>query len=324
MQLTKRTGIAFILGLILILGACNTNSETESATEGEADSEISETKVFELNGNEVEIPAKPERIVTDIYAGEFFSVGANVVGAGSWSFGNPLLEDQLAEVTDIGDPVNLETVLAAEPDLIVVMSDENVEELEAIAPTVVIPYNTTTTTEDTVTMFGEIAGRDQEAEEFIADFEEKAAQGRKELEGVIEEGATVGLYEMTDKGAFWVFGDAGGRGGQALYNALGLDAPKTIQSDIIETGEVKELSMEVVPDYAADYMFITDYNPEGTSDSLDQFTDSSIWIDLDAVANNRVFVNDFDTFYPYNPISVSHQIDLFVEMIKERAAENGE
>ncbi|WYP26338.1 iron-hydroxamate ABC transporter substrate-binding protein [Alkalihalobacillus sp. FSL W8-0930] len=324
MQWNKRTSLAFILGLTLILGACNANSETETTTEGNTDSENTETKVFELNGSEVDIPTNPERIVTDIYAGEFFSVGANVVGAGSWSFGNPLLEEQLADVTDIGDPVNLETVLAAEPDLIVVMSDENLDELEAIAPTVVIPYNTTTTTQDTVALFGEIAGREQEAEQFISDFEEKAAQGRQELEGVIEDGATVGLYEMTDKGAFWVFGDAGGRGGQALYNALGLEAPETIQSDIIETGEVKELSMEVVPDYAADYIFITDYNPEGTSNSLDQFTESAIWNDLDAVKNNRVFVNDFDTFYPYNPISVSHQIDLFVEMIKERATENGE
>lgn len=324
MQIHKRLGLTMMLGIILVLGACSDNSKTDSTPENEVESETSATKMFELNGIEVEIPTNPERIVTDIYAGEFFSVGANVVGAGSWSFGNPLLEDQLAEVTDIGDPVNLETVLEAEPDLIVVMSDENIDELSAIAPTVVIPYNTTTTTQDTVAMFGEIAGREEEAEEFIADFEEKAAQGRQELEGIIEEGATVGLYEMTDKGAFWVFGDAGGRGGQALYNALGLEAPETIQSDIIETGEVKELSMEVVPDYAADYMFITDYNPEGTSDSLDQFTDSAIWKDLDAVANNRVFVNDFDTFYPYNPISVSHQIDLFVEMIKERAADNGE
>ena len=312
------------LCMVLFVSACNTNSDTEDKSDGNNETAEAETKIFASESGDVEIPAKPERIVTDIYAGEFFSVGANVVGAGSWTFGNPILEEQLEDVTDIGDPVNLESVLESKPDLIVVMSDDQYEELSQIAPTIVIPYNTTTNIQDTVEMFGEIAGAEEEADSFIADFEEKAAQAREEINGVIDEGATVGIYEITDQGSFWVFGENGGRGGQALYNALELEAPASIKADIIETDEVKELSMEVVPEYAADYMFITDYNPDGTSDSLNQFTESSIWQDLEAVKNNRVFVNDFDTFYPYNPISVSHQIDLFVEMIKDRAEENGE
>ncbi|WP_438799850.1 iron-hydroxamate ABC transporter substrate-binding protein [Alkalicoccobacillus porphyridii] len=310
--------LGITLAALLFVSACNSNSEN---TQGD---EQAETKTFQSVSGDVEIPAKSERIVTDIYAGEFLSVGANVVGAGSWIFGNPTLKEQLSEVTDIGDPVNVESVLELDPDLIVVMSDEHYEELSQIAPTIVIPYNTTTNIQDTVEMFGELAGAQEQAANFIQDFEEKAAQAKEEISGVIAKDATVGIYEITDTGSFWVFTDNGGRGGQALYNALDLDAPEIIQSEIIDTGEVKELSLEVVPDFAADYMFITDYNPDGTSDSLDTMESSAIWQDLDAVQNNRVFINDFDTFYPYDPISVSHQIDLFVKMIQERSEENGE
>lgn len=60
-----------------------------------------------------------------------------------------------------------------------------------------------------------------------------------------------------------MFNDNGGRGGQAVYNALGLKAPEKIEQDVIKKGEMKQLSQEVIPEYAADYMFITDYNPKG-------------------------------------------------------------
>ncbi|RCK13089.1 hypothetical protein DT075_04565 [Bacillus licheniformis] len=62
-------------------------------------------------------------------------------------------------------------------------------------------------------------------------------------------------------------------------------------------------------------MFVTDYNPNGDSKTLDKLKQSSIWKNLDAVKNNRVFINDFDTFYPYDPISVSKQVDLITEML---------
>lgn len=119
-----------------------------------------------------------------------------------------------------------------------------------------------------------------------------------------------------------MFNDNGGRGGQAVYNALGLKAPEKIEQDVIKKGEMKQLSQEVIPEYAADYMFITDYNPKGESKTLDKLEHSSIWKNLDAVKHNRVFINDFDTFYPYDPISVSKQVDIITDMLIKRAEEN--
>src|SRR5699024_10614778 len=104
-----------------------------------------------------------------------------------------------------------------------------------------------------------------------------------------------------------------GRGGQALYNALQLKMP--YKNDNKE--QTLQLSMEVLPEYAADCMFLTTYDPENKGEALQDLKASSIWQGLDAMKNERIFYNDFDTFYRYDPIAVYEQIDLFVEMILE-------
>ncbi|MBG9914759.1 iron-hydroxamate ABC transporter substrate-binding protein [Bacillus sonorensis] len=313
--------IGFVMILCLFVSACSSSSESSGSSGNEKAAEAA-TRTYKSTRGNVKIPVKPKRIVTDFYAGELFSVGANVVGSGSWSFTNPFLKDQLKDVTDVGDPINVEKVMKLKPDLIVVMKDDNYDKLSKIAPTVVIPYNTAKNVQETVKMFGDIAGAKEQADKFLADFEKQSKAAQKKIAKVVDKNATFGVYENTDKGKFWVFNDNGGRGGQAVYNALGLKAPEKIVKDIFKTGEIKELSTEVIPEYAADYMFVTDYNPNGDSKTLDKLKQSSIWKNLDAVKNNRVFINDFNTFYPYDPISVSKQVDLITEMLVKREKEN--
>lgn len=112
----------------------------------------------------------------------------------------------------------------------------------------------------------------------------------------------------------WIFGDNAGRGGQALYNALQLKMPHKNNNE----EQTLQLSMEVLPEYAADYMFLTTYDPENKGEALENLKASSIWQGLNAMKNNRIYYNDFDTFYRYDPIAVYEQIDLFVDMIIER------
>ncbi|WP_016937433.1 iron-hydroxamate ABC transporter substrate-binding protein [Bacillus siamensis] len=311
--------IGLALLLVFALSACSGAKENSGSASGKGKTDM---RTYQSTKGKIDIPAHPKRIVTDFYAGELLSVDANVVGAGSWAFKNPFIQKQLKNTTDIGNPVNVEKVMQLKPDLIVLMKDDQYEKLSKIAPTIVIPFNTAKNTKDTVSLFGDIAGAKDKAKSFMADFNKKAEADQKRLKRVIGKDETVGLYETTDKGEIWIFNDNSGRGGQAVYNALGLKAPANIEKDIMKTGAMKQVSQEVIPQYAADYMFITDYNPNGESKTFERLKDSSVWKNLDAVKNNRVFINDYNTFYPYDPIAVSKQMDIITDMLIKRAEEN--
>lgn len=167
-------------------------------------------------------------------------------------------------------------------------------------------------------LFGDLVGEKEKAEAFIADFDKKAAEGREKIKGIVDENATVGLYELTNKGDLWVFGDNAGRGGQAVYNALKLKMPHPDTTK----NQTLQLSMETLPEYAADYMFLTFYDPEKNSEALKNLQNSAVWKAVPAAKNNQIFYNDFDTFYRYDPIAIKAQIDLFVDMIVKREQEN--
>ncbi|OBZ18861.1 iron(3+)-hydroxamate-binding protein yxeB [Bacillus sp. FJAT-27264] len=328
------SSVVLMMLFTIILTACGGTSNTASSPAPAATAEASapaaseqpaatdtpaaEFRDYETPKGTVKIPAKPKRIVTDFYGGELLSVGANVVGVEPSAFENPFLTDLLKNTTDVGYPINAEKTLELAPDLIVVMYDGNYDALSKIAPTIYVPYGTATNIYETVKLFGDIVGAPDKAEAFLADFDKKAAEGREKLKGIVKEDDTFGIYELTDKGELWIFGDNAGRGGQVLYNALKLKMPEKNKND----NQTLQLSMELLPEYAADYMFLTTYDPEKKGDKLKDLKDSPVWKGLPASKNNHLFYNDFDTYYRYDPIAITAQIDLFVDMIVARNVEN--
>ncbi|QOS79801.1 iron-hydroxamate ABC transporter substrate-binding protein [Paenibacillus sp. JNUCC31] len=299
-------------------GQTTENQESNGTDSVQNKSTESETRDYETDKGTITIPAHPKRIVTDYYGGEILSVGGDLVGVEPSAFDNPFIKEQLKDTSDVGYPVNVEKTLELQPDLIVVMYDDNYEELSKIAPTVHIPYGTATDIYKTVELFGDLIGQPEQAKTFIAEYEKKAAEGREKLKGIVDENTTVGLYELTDKGDLWTFGDNAGRGGQAVYNALKLKMPSKVSND----NQTAQLSLEVLPEYAADYMFMTVYDPEKKGEALKEFKQSNVWNGLDAVKNHRFFENDFDTFYRYDPIAITAQIDLFVDLITKSAEQS--
>jgi len=315
--------VVIVLTLSVLLTACGgtgTNAKDGAApppTDKQAPSAA--TRTFDTVKGAITIPAKPKRIVTDYYGGELLSVGANVVGVEPDAFANPFLKEQLKSAKDVGTPVNTEKTLELAPDLIVVMYDKNYEALSKIAPTLHIPYGTAKNIYETVRLFGDIVGDKDKAEQFIAAFDKKAAEGRQKLKGVIDENATFGLYELTNKGDLWIFRDNAGRGGQAVYNALKLKMPPKLAGNKDQT---VQLSLETLSEYSADYMFLTTYDPENKGEAIKQLKASAVWSGLKASQNNTLFYNDYNTYYRYDPIAVTAQIDLITDMLIARNEES--
>jgi iron complex transport system substrate-binding protein len=333
----KRKSLLFVSALILMLsvlvsacGGANNTTNSKTSTNAPAETEapapteapVAEYRSFDTTKGAVQIPVKPLRVVTDYYGGELLSVGANVVGVEPSAFDNPFIAEQLKDVADVGAPINVEKVLELKPDLIVVMYDESYESLSKIAPTLYLPYGTASDIYESVRLFGDIVGDKEKAEQFIIAYDQKAKEGREKLKGIVDENTTVGIFELTDKGEIWMFGENSGRSGQAVYNALGLKIPDSIKKQVDANGGFFQLSKEALPEYAADYMFMTVYDPEKKGEAIKQLTDLAVWKGLDAVKNNQYFENDFDTFYRYDPLAISGQVDLIVDMLIARADEN--
>lgn len=296
-----------------LLASCSNGEDSSSADNTDSEEE---TRTYETEKEEVSIPSDPETIVTDYYAGELLAVDADVSGSGPDAFSNPFLEDQLSGAEDAGAPLEPEQVLELDPDLIVVMYDDNYEQLSQIAPTVHIPYNPDTNVQEMLDTFGELTNNQAEAEEFKETIETTAAEAKNRLEGTIEQDDTFGLYELTNNNDLYVFGANGGRGGQAIYNALDLTPPEKFQDEVM--GEnAQEISMEVLEEYSADHMFMTTYDPEETGESKENIQESDVWANLDAVQNDQFYFLDYDTYYPYDPISINGQIDLIADTLAE-------
>ena len=315
MKNQKIKGLVFILGVLFVLTGCGSNtSDTEKAKEKEATG----THLFKAANGEIEVPNNPKRVVVRTYMGHVLALDVPVVGATEWDLASPFIDKKvLDKIKDVGVPMNAEEVLALEPDLIITDTEDEVASLEKIAPTVLLPYDTVRNINESVDLFGELLNRKTEAEAWKKSFKENADKERARLAEVnFPMDATVGLYELQDSKLF-VFGSNFGRGGQFLTTGLGLKQQDNIQK-VSDGDGWKELSLEALPDYAADFMFFTSYTANGTeSAELTALKANPIWKTIPAVEKNQVIELPFEKMYYYDPIAIQAQLKLITDKLIE-------
>lgn len=315
MKNQKIKGLVFILGVLFVLTGCGSNtSDTEKAQEKEATG----THLFKAANGEIEVPNNPKRVVVRTYMGHVLALDVPVVGATEWDLASPFIDKKvLDKIKDVGVPMNAEEVLALEPDLIITDTEDEVASLEKIAPTVLLPYDTVRNINESVDLFGELLNRKTEAEAWKKSFKENADKERARLAEVnFPMDVTVGLYELQDSKLF-VFGSNFGRGGQVLTTGLGLKQQDNIQK-VSDGDGWKELSLEALPDYAADFMFFTSYTANGTeSAELTALKANPIWKTIPAVEKNQVIELPFEKMYYYDPIAIQAQLKLITDKLIE-------
>lgn len=305
-------GLMMLLLILIVLGGCSKATESPQS-ESKSNSET-DTKIIKTVDGDVEIPANPQRIVTQGYLANFLVFDVKPVGAPYWEMESPYTMELSEGITDIGqiDGGSVEKILSLKPDLIVTVGgDEKLnEQFRKIAPTLVIPYGTYHEVHDEMRAFGEILGKEKEAEEWLKEFDKKVAKAKDSIKGLIREGTTFSLMGPFGKD-FYVYGDGVNRGGQAIYQQLGLTPPKLVRKDLIEPKiNALSISQEKIADYAGDYIFL-DISGEAEFDENDP-----VWSTIDAVKNNKVFYLNPERFWPYDPIAVESQVEEIAKMLK--------
>ncbi|MFN2745337.1 MULTISPECIES: iron-hydroxamate ABC transporter substrate-binding protein [Bacillus] len=307
----KKIGAAlFALLMIAALAACGNQSENKGSS---SDAKQEETITYKAENGTVKIPKHPKRVVVmaDDYYGYFKTLGINVVGAPDRVFENPYFKGKTDGVTNIGDGVSAEKIIKLKPDLIVVWTtqDADIEKLEKIAPTVALKYGKDSL--EQLKDFAKMTDTEDKAEKWLAEWDKKVSAAKAKVQKAIGN-KTVSIMQTNGK-EIYVYGDKFGRGGRIVYHDLGLNATKLTKEKTIKEGPgYTSISLEKLPDFAGDYIFIGPWQSGGEDGGV---FDTSIWKNLDAVKHDHVYQIDPVAFYFSDPISLEGQLKFITESL---------
>lgn len=188
-------GITVAAVAVLATVGCSSTSDTDPTEPAAAQATGWPRTFTNADGTTTEIPKKPEAIVSTSASvtGTLLAFDAPVVASGSGATGEFFA--QWAEVADERDVTNLwpagkvdlEAVYAHAPDLVVVSATgadslvDQVDELRAIAPTIVVDYGGQTWQELAVTL-GQATGLAAEAEQTVAAFDDYVQEAASKIQ----------------------------------------------------------------------------------------------------------------------------------------------
>lgn len=287
--------------LVLILAACGKAEGESSATETKS----SDTFTYESESGPVEVPKEPKRIIALTNGPNVLAMDGNIVGIDEWTGMNPLFTEKL-EGVEIVTEDNLEKIIELDPDLIIAGSQmKNLDKLGDIAPTVSFTWGKLDYLNQQIEI-GKLLNKEQEAQDWVKDFQKRAADIGAEIRAEIGEDATVSVIESGNK-EFYVFGDNYARGTEILYQAMELKMPEKVEELALESG-IYTFSSEVLSEFAGDYVIFSK-NP----DVDNSFTETDVWKNIPAVKNGQVFeINTKASTYS-DPITLEHLLTFFEE-----------
>lgn len=299
----KKRLFPFILLLVLLISACSNGSTEKEETANKEETE-SATVTYQSETGPVEVPSNPKRVVLlSGFTGNVLSLGVEVVGVDTWSKNNPTFEEELKDVTEVSDE-NLEKIIEVEPDLIIGLSTiKNLDKLQEIAPTVTYTWGKLDYLTQHVEI-GKLLNKEEEAQAWVDDFQNRAQAAGEEIRAKIGEDATVSVFEAYDKDLY-VFGDNWARGTEILYQSMNLKMPEKVKEMALKDGYYT-LSTEVLSEYAGDYIVLSKYAEADTA-----FQETETYKNIPAVKNNHVFEMSGNGASFSDPVTLEKQLEFF-------------
>ena len=308
-----KTIVATCMTAMMFVGCASNNTTNEDKTTENT------VTVTDVRG-EVEIPANPKRIVDLSGNSDILSIlGYKVVGTANsdaydYTKFPSYLEETLSGAKILGysmqDTMDVEAVMNLNPDLIVIstVQEKMYDALSEIAPTVMIQLEALNWKDD-VRALGKVFGKEDVANEWIANYEAKAKDAGDKIKAKYGDDTTY-LSFLASGGQFFVFDGAGF--GDVLYKDMGLAKPEGMpeQTDI----SLPVVTYEGLAAIKADYIFAI-----ATDEDLAQLEANSIWNNLPAVKNGNVVILESSPYFNqgYSPIGREKLVDEIGDMLNE-------
>ena len=236
-----------------------------------------------------EVPDHPQRIVVLTNEGTeaLLAVGIKPVGAVKSFLGDPWYDHIASEMTDVTlvgeeSAVNLEVLVALEPDLIIgnKMRHEDIyEQLSAIAPTVV-SERLRGDWQINMALYTEAAGKGAEGKAALDAFAARVAAVSTELGASLDEKISIARF-MPGRTRILMKDSFSG----LLLSQLGFARPANQDKDEF----AEEITKERIPEFEGDRLFYFTYETgdgEGASQATDWMADP-LWSNLEVVKSGK-------------------------------------
>lgn len=308
-----KTLVVACMTAMMFVGCTSNNSANEEKTNENT------VTVTDVRG-EVKIPANPQRIVDLSGNSDILSIlGYKVIGTANsdaydYTKFPSYLEETLSGAEILGysmqDTIDVEAVMNLNPDLIVIstVQEKMYDSLSEIAPTVMIQLEALNWKDD-VRALGKVFGKEEAANEWIANYEAKAKEAGDKIKAKYGENTTY-LSFLASGGQFFVFYGAGF--GDVLYNDMGLAKPAGMpeQTDI----SLPVVTYEGLAAIQSDYIFAI-----ATDEDLAQLQANNIWNNLPAVKNGKVVILESSPYFNqgYSPIGREILVSEIGDMLNE-------
>lgn len=202
-----------------------------------------------------------------------------------------------------------EEIAAAEPDVIINYSSlEENRSLISLAPIIELPFMTMDWREQ-FRIIADVVDKRGHAEKWLEHYAGKIDAVNTQLDHHIGTRGTAIVWEI-GSGSAYCFSSSYGRGCHILYEDLGFRLPTALlEEGILHLGYI-ETPIEAMADYSADHIFIVSMPSEPIQITrLHRLFQSEVWLSLEAVRLNRVYLLDqTDLFYGFDPLSSQLQL----------------
>lgn len=294
--------------------ATHTGTNSEALPQAETGDDQAATQFFtDATGRVVEVPAVPERIASLEFTGYLWALGITPVGTAPRFF-NPPFDAFMDGVADLGYPANLEKLAELDPDLIIAadyLTAEQVEAYEKIAPVVLLAWSETNNL-NRLTMLANLLNRHEEEQQWLASYQGLVQETRDKLSSVMEPGETASV--------FYAWGTSinllAPQVISTLFDDIGFEPTERMKERLsAEPGFASEtISQEVLPEYAADRMFIIAEGELGKS--LLEELKGSVLKTLPAFQEGKVYLLH-PNWYSFEPGLLEWQLHNAVEVLTE-------
>jgi len=295
-----------------------TESSQASSEEPETNREETSTKeertVTDELGHEVKIPAEVNKVFAPNMEDSLLKLGVKPVA--QWAngkLGHSYLQEELEGIPLIdfsGGLPSPEAMMSYEPDLIVLhtetyAADGIYEKYAKIAPTYVFK-NASGNVEKSLTTLGDLLGKAPEAETALKNYQQKASEAKAKLSSVVGD-KNVAIIRFAPRGVSLMGGNY--LCGYVVHQDLGLGKSKLVANE-----NAANISLEILPQLDADYIFIINAYDQGT-ERLKEITESPIWKGMPAVKNGQVYEADNEYWLGSGLIAYEKIVDDVVRSI---------